>query len=173
MITELQDKMPEEANDIKLNLESVLSEGGAPGLSQNQIYGIALASAYATKNPRLIDGLATEAFGKLLPEELKAARTAAIIMAMNNVYYRAVHLAEDKDLESLPARLRMNSIARPGIPKNDFELYSIAVSAINGCGKCVSSHVHTVKAAGVSTEAVHSTIRIASVVNAAAQALSF
>ena len=172
MITELQDKMPIEANDIKLNLETVLKEEGAPGLTLNQIFGIALASAFATKNAGLVDAIATEAHGKISGDEQKAAKTAAILMAMNNVYYRAAHLALDEELEKLPARLRMNGIARPGIPKNDFELYSIAVSSINGCGKCIASHVHEVRRAGVATEAIHSTFRIAAVINAAALAIS-
>ncbi len=171
MISELQNKMVPEANDIKLNLESVLSEAGAPGLTENQILGIALASAYATRNPGLIDGIHTQGFGKLTPEEQGASRLAAVIMAMNNVYYRAGHLSQDEELERMPARLRMNGMMKPGIPKVDFELYCTAVSAINGCGKCIASHVAELRKHGVTTEAIHSSIRIASVINATAQAL--
>lgn len=167
-----QDRLPEEANDIKLNLETVLKEEGAPGLTANQIFGIALASAYATRNTWLVDAIATEARNVISPEERRAARVAAILMAMNNVYYRAAHLSMDEELEKLPARLRMNGIARPGIDKKDFELYCIAVSSVNGCGKCVASHVRETRKAGVPLEAIHSSLRISSVINATAQALS-
>ena len=37
----------------------------------------------------------------------------------------------------MPARLRMNVMANPGVEKVDFELWSLAVSAINGCGMCI------------------------------------
>jgi alkyl hydroperoxide reductase subunit D len=164
--------MSDEAMDIRLNLENVLQESGAPGLSQNQIFGIALACAYATKHGGLIDGIQNEILGKISADEMKAAKTAAIIMAMNNVYYRSGHLSEDPELEKLPARLRMNGMAKHGIAKNDFELYCTAVSAVNGCGKCIKSHVHTLRTAGATTEQIHSTFRIAGVIAASAQALS-
>jgi len=43
-------------------------------------------------------------------------------MAMNNVYYRFLYLASNKAYETKPARLRMNTIANPGVDKADFEL---------------------------------------------------
>src|SRR5204862_96628 len=71
---------------------------------------------------------------------VSAAHAAASIMAMNNVYYRFLHLVEDAEYAKLPARLRMNVIGSPGIARADFELLALAVSAINGCGTCVASH---------------------------------
>ena len=67
-----------------------------------------------------------------------AARAAAAIMGMNNIYYRFLHLVEDAEYQTMPARLRMNVIGNPGIDKLDFELLSLAVSAVNGCGLCVT-----------------------------------
>ena len=61
-------------------------------------------------------------------------------MAMNNVYYRFVHLASNPEYGTMPAKLRMNVIGTPGIDKDDFELFSLAVSAMNGCGMCIDSH---------------------------------
>ena len=157
------------AKDIKLNIGSVLTEEGAPDLTQEQIYGIALASAYATRDDALVDAISSEAVS--LSNEVKhAAKAAASIMAMNNVYYRFVHLVADKEFGKMPAKLRMNVIANPGIEKVDFELMSLAVSAINGCGMCMDAHVHEVTKAGVSKQGVQSAIRIASVINALAQA---
>lgn len=71
----------------------------------------------------------------------------------------------------MPANLRMNIIGNPGIEKVDFELMSLAVSAINGCGMCIDAHVNEVVNAGISKQGVQSTIRIASVLNAAAQVI--
>lgn len=158
----------EYAKDTRLNLGSVLSEEGAPDLTLTQIHAIALASAYATKNSALVHAVNLEA---TLDEPYRhAARAAASIMAMNNVYYRFVHLVGD-DYGKMPAKLRMNVIGAPGIDKKDFELMSLAVSAINGCGMCMEAHVHEVVKAGLSKTAVQSTIRITAVINAAAQGL--
>lgn len=169
-IETLKDTLGDYAKDIRLNLGTVLTTDGAPDLTAAQIFGIALASAYATRNAAVINAVKSEA-GDALPETNRlAAKSAATIMAMNNVYYRFVHLVSDKEFGKLPAKLRMNVIGSPGIEKVDFELYSLAVSAINGCGMCMDAHVHEVTKAGVTRTGVQSAIRIASVINAAAQA---
>ena len=168
----LRDRIPEFAKDIKLNLGTVLTPEGAPDLTQQQIHGVALASAYATKHAGLISALETEAATTLDAATVTAAKAAASIMAMNNVYYRFVHLVHDEELAKLPAKLRMNVIAKPGIPNVDFELMSLAVSAINGCGMCMEAHVKEVGKGGISKLGIQSVIRIAASVNAAAQALS-
>ncbi|MCH2038902.1 MAG: carboxymuconolactone decarboxylase family protein [Rickettsiales bacterium] len=170
-IKEIRSNLNDYAKDIKLNLGNVLSEEGAPDLSQHQIYGIALACVYATQNETLIDAVASEAKELLSETEIQAAKAAATIMGMNNIYYRFVHLASDKNYATMPANLRMNIIGKPGIDKFDFELYSLAVSAINGCGMCIDSHVNEVRKGGISKVGVQSSIRIASVINATAQAL--
>lgn len=158
------------AKDIKLNLGSVLTEEGAPDLTLQQIHSIALASAYATKNQEVIAAIQEEV--QTLGEAgVNAAKAAATIMAMNNVYYRFTHLVSDKEFSKMPAKLRMNVIGNPGIEKRDFELMSLAVSAINGCGTCVDAHVHEVLKAGITKQGIQSCVRIASVVNAAAQAV--
>ena len=70
---------------------------------------------------------------------MTAAKAAAAIMGMNNVYYRSLHLLKNPEYRTLPARLRMNIIANPGVDKVDFELWCTAVSAVNGCGMCLDS----------------------------------
>jgi alkyl hydroperoxide reductase subunit D len=71
----------------------------------------------------------------------------------------------------MPARLRMNVMANPGIDKLDFELYSLAVSAVNGCGLCIESHEKLLRKHEVSREAIQSAVRIAAVVHAVAVVL--
>lgn len=170
-IADLKSQIGDYAKDIKLNLGTVLDEDGAPDLTQNQILGIALACAYTTKQEEVIHAITTEAEGVLSEAEITAAKTAASLMAMNNIYYRFVHMVSDKDYATLPAKLRMNAIGNPGIDKVDFELYSLAVSAINGCGMCIDAHVNQVTKAGVSKTGVQSCIRIAATINATAQAI--
>ena len=170
-IQTLRDQLPEYAKDIKLNLGRLASGEEVDGLTPNQAYGIALASAYGTKDADVIAAVSAQVADTLSDAEINAAKAAATIMGMNNVYYRFVHLSSDKEYAKMPAGLRMNVIAKSGIEKVDFELYSLAVSAINGCGMCINAHVHEIVKGGISKQGVQSAIRIASVLNAAAQAL--
>ncbi len=172
-VSDIKGLIPDYAKDLKLNLSSVLTPQGSPGLTETQIYGVALASAIAARNTELatrIEALVREQVDAATLEGIKAA---AAIMGMNNVYYRFLHLVEDKEYASLPARLRMNVIGKPGIDKVDFELYSLAVSAINACGKCIVAHERALRQQGVSREAIQSVVRIASVIHAVALTLEF
>ena len=170
-IKEIRTNLPDYAKDIKINLGNILTEEESSGLSQKQLYAIALSCAYATKHQELIIAVNSDANDILSVNEINAAKSAATIMAMNNIYYRFIHLVSDKDYAKMPAGLRMNVIANPGVDKVEFELYSLAVSAINGCGMCIDSHVHQLVKSGVSKQAIQSTIKIAAVINATAQAM--
>lgn len=165
----LKDHLPDYAKDIRLNLSSLARE---TALDDQKKYGCFLASAWATGNPALIRAILGEVDGKLSPEAITAAKAAAAVMGMNNVYYRFVHLASAKDYKTLPARLRMNVIANPGVDKADFELWSLAVSAINGCGMCIDAHDAELRKHGVTADQIQTAVRIASVVNAAASVIA-
>lgn len=165
-----RDQLPEFARDTKINLGSIVTPEGAPGLSPDQIWGSVLACAYATCSRPLVEALEAEA--RTLPayeKLLTGAKGAATVMAMNNVYYRATHLMENEELSKMPAKLRMSFIGNPGIPKLDFEVMCLAVSALNGCGKCMVAHERVLAAAEMSREGVQSALRIAAVIAAAAQ----
>jgi len=92
-------------------------------------------------------------------------------MAMNNVYYRFRHMVGKPIYSEKPAGLRMNRLVQPATNKVDFELFCLAVSAINGCEACIRSHEAVVLQGGLSEEQVHDAIRIAAVVNAASVAI--
>lgn len=171
-LSSIQSEIPDFGRDIRLNLDTVLTEEGAPGLTQAQIFSVALASAYALNHQPLVDAILGASGGKLEDATVEAAKAAATIMAMNNVYYRSMHLMADPELTKLPARLRMNVIGKPGIAKVDFELMSFAVSALAGCGQCLTAHLNEVRKAGISNEGAQSAVRIASVLNAAKTALA-
>jgi alkyl hydroperoxide reductase subunit D len=167
----IREALPGYARDLQLNLGSVLTPAGAPGLSERQIWAVALASASASRNAAFSRDLQAIAAQHLDAAHVSAAHAAAAIMTMNNVYYRFLHLVEDPECAKLPARLRMNVIGSPGIAKADFELLALAVSAINGCGSCVVAHERALRAHGLTREAVHSAVRIAATVHAAARVL--
>ncbi len=157
--------LPDFAKDIRLNVGSLLNEQHLP---DQQKFGLLLACAHATGYKPLVDVTEIEVADKLSPEAANAARAAAAVMAMNNVYYRFTHLAGNDEYQRMPAKLRMNVIGQPGIDKVDFELFSLAVSAMNGCGMCIDSHEQVLKKAGASAEAIQTAVRIGAVLKAVA-----
>ncbi|MCK6418845.1 MAG: carboxymuconolactone decarboxylase family protein [Alphaproteobacteria bacterium] len=167
-LDELKNQIPDYAKDIRLNLSSLMSE---ETLSTQQLWGCFVACAMATRQARLVTTMDIEAAQRLTPDVMNAARAAAAIMGMNNVYYRFTHLAANTAYRSLPARLRMNVIANPGVPKADFELWSLAVSALNGCGMCIDSHEAELRKHGLSTEQIQTAVRIAATMSAVAMVL--
>jgi len=166
-IETLKSRLPEYAKDLKLNLGSLASE---PALTAQQRAGTFIASALASRNAGVTAAVVAEFGPQLSAEALAAAKAAAAIMAMNNIYYRFTHLVGG-DYPKLPAKLRMNVMARPGVEKADFELWSLAVSAVNGCGMCMESHEKVVRQGGLGAEQVQAAVRIAAVVHAVAATL--
>ena len=171
-LQDLRQSMPDYAKDIKINLGRVLDPETVSELTKTQIWGTALASAYATKDPCVISAIQAEAASILPESEMNGVKSAAAIMGMNNVYYRFLHLASDKELGRTPANLRMKAIADHGIDKLNFELYALAVSSINACGMCIDAHIKSLIDHGMSREAIVASLRISSTVHAAAQVMT-
>ena len=173
-VEELRASLPEAARDIKLNLQSVLQ---AESLTPAQRWGTAIASAVASRSPILRDALISDARAAALGEAgieavIDDALAAAALMSMNNVYYRFRHMIGKASYEERPARLRMQRMAKPASSKTDFELFCLAVSAINGCEMCIRSHEQVVLGGGLTEDQVHDAVRIAATVHAAAVASS-
>lgn len=158
------------AKDIRLNISSALKPDLESDLKQDQIAFIALSCSYATKNIDVVNHILENLSQDLSEAQINAAKSCASIMAMNNIYYRFVHLVDDIEYASMPAKLRMNIIANPGIDKTDFELSALAVSTINGCGLCIDSHVKQLTNSGISKKTIAHAVRISSIINASAQA---
>jgi alkyl hydroperoxide reductase subunit D len=167
-IDRLREAMPPPAKDIQLNLSSVL-QGGA--LDDTQRWSVAVACAIATGSRALREAVLQDAAGQIDDSALDDARAAAVLMAMNNVYYRFRHMVGKESYGARPARLRMNRMAQPKTSKATFELVCLAVSAINGCEVCVRSHERAVLEGGLTEEHVHDAVRIAATLRAAAVAM--
>ncbi|MCB8822572.1 carboxymuconolactone decarboxylase family protein [Microvirga rosea] len=167
-IEQLKEMLPAFAKDVRLNLSSLATD---ESLSPQRKYGLFIACGIATRNATVAQALEAEAKPHLSPQALDAARAAASIMAMNNIYYRFVHLASNKEYGKMPARLRMNVVGNPGVEKADFELWSLAVSAINGCGLCIDSHEKVLRDAGVTSAEIHTAVRFAAVIQSTAVSL--
>ncbi|HEX7214042.1 MAG TPA: carboxymuconolactone decarboxylase family protein [Methylomirabilota bacterium] len=167
-LEQLRAAIPDAAKDIRLNLQAVLRGGS---LSEPQRWGVAAAAAITARHPRLREAVlaaATTAAGAAVVED---ARAAASLMAMNNVYYRFRHMVGKPIYGEKPAGLRMNRLMQPATNRIDFELMSLAVSAINGCEACVRAHEKTVTDGGLTADQVNDGVRIAATIYAAAVAL--
>ena len=159
----IKNALPDYAKDIKLNLSSLVNE---ETLDAQKFWGTMVASALAGRNAFVIGEVIEEAGKHLSADAMTAAKAAASIMAMNNVYYKFVGMMGG-EYQTMPAKLRMNIIGNPGVDKADFELWSLAVSAINACQYCVKAHEAQLAQHGVDKAQVQAAVRIAAVIQAA------
>ena len=167
-IEAIKNRIPDYATDIKLNISGLANE---ETLSAQQFWGCMMACALAGRNATVIREVAAEAGTHLSAEAMNAAKAAASIMAMNNVYSKFVGMSANPEYKTMPAKLRMNVIGNPGVDKGDFELWSLAVSAMNGCKFCVDAHENQLKAHSIDAGMIQTAVRIASVMAAASAVL--
>ena len=159
----IRESLPDLARDLKVNLQNTLADST---LNEAQRWGVAIACAYASRSPKLADALIAE--GKAEAGVIEDAKAAAALMGMNNVFYRFKHLIGKESYATKPARLRMTRIAKPATNKVDFELFCLAVSAVNNCEACIKSHEKVVVDGGLSEDQVYDSIRIAATIHAVA-----
>jgi alkyl hydroperoxide reductase subunit D len=153
--------------DLKLNVGSVLN---GSNIDRKQAVLLALAVAANEKHAVL-----TEAFRALAAKEgatdAEIAETFACVsvMAANNILYRFRHFMHDVSFyDNAPAGMRMSTMMNPVLGKEFFELMSLALSAVNGCERCVTAHERSVKEHGATEARIFDAIRLASVIRSLA-----
>jgi len=167
----LRQSLPEFAKDIRLNIGSVLVSDSGTELTPTQKWGSAISAAVACRNLQLLRAVEVHAAQYVDETVGAAARRAAALMGITNVYYRAVHMSGDEALSQLPAGLRMTGLIQHGVPQADFELFGLAASVIKGCEGCIKAHVRSAKEHGVRTENVQAVLKIAAVLHCTAKVL--
>jgi alkyl hydroperoxide reductase subunit D len=160
----LIDSLPSSAKHLKLNYSSLVRNNSE--LTPQQLWGTVVACAIATRSATLTPAVFAAAATQLSAQALEAAKAVAAVMGMNNIFYRFHHLSTNPKYATMPARLRMNGLRGHGVEEIDFELWALAVSAINGCGKCVDAHDHVVREKGATEELVAAVVRVAAVIHA-------
>jgi lipoyl-dependent peroxiredoxin subunit D len=160
----LIDSLPVAAKDLKLNYSSLVRNNTE--LSEQQLWGTIVATTIATRSSALTAAVLQAASAHLSPQAFQAAKTIAAIMGMNNIWYRFHHLSSNPKYGEMPARLRMSGLRGHGVEEMDAELWALAVSAVNGCGKCVDSHEKVVREKGATEELIAAAIRVTSVMHA-------
>lgn len=166
MLNKILDNLPEYAKDIKLNFSTMLNNHS--GLTDEQFWGVVLSSALASRNSELVAAIKAEQQAMFTEQLLGGINAAFAMMSMTNIYYRFTHIIENDSYAKMPAGLRMNIMREPGIPKLDFEIYSLAVSIINGCGMCITAHEAQLIKHSFSQESVQLIAKIAAVVHSIA-----
>ena len=166
-IDQLKDTIPDYAKDTRLNFDTVIKRSSLP---IEEAEAVALAAAFATGNSKFWTWVHSQIQDR---KEADAALTAASLMAMNNVWYPYVEMADDENLKGLPAQLRMNAIAsHGGTTKARFEAYSLAASIVGKCHFCVKAHYETLKKEGYTIEQLRDIGRIAAVITAVSRVLN-
>ncbi len=163
-LEELINGLPAYAKDMTLNFSSLVKQNTE--LTQQQLWGTVVTAAIASRSPELTAAAIADACTMLSPAALEAAKTAAAIMSMNNIYFRFHHLTTNAKYATLRSRLRMSGLHSHGIESVDFELWCTVVSAINACDQCVDSHEQVLRQKGTSEELINAAIRVASVIYA-------
>ena len=162
--------LPPYAADVAANLVAIVGE---TLLTDQQKWGCFVAAAYAVATPVALQAIERAAVEDgLSPEAISAAKAAAAIMAQNNVYFRALALMKNQDYRALRSKLRMGVTFKPGVPKDDFDLWCVTVSAIHGCPDCLDAHEGALRERGVAAEAVQTALRIGAVVHAVSRVLA-
>jgi alkyl hydroperoxide reductase subunit D len=160
----IKDSIPDHSKDIKLNLDAVINRSL---LSIEDTHACALTAALAAGNGELAYAIMTSGELDDFPAEMEAAKTAASLMGMNNVWYPFVEMTGDTELKGLPAGLRMNAYAtHAGVSKQKFELYALVASAIGKCHFCVKNHYDVLRKEGMTVAQLHHAGKIAAVINA-------
>ena len=162
-VDQVKESIPDHSKDIKLNLDAVMNRSG---LDEVDAHACAFAAAIAANNGDLAFEISMN--GPLMgTDEREAAKTAAALMGMNNVYYPFVEMSEDSDLKGLPPGLRMNAYANHGgVSKKKFEMYALAASIVGKCHFCVKNHYDVLKKEGMSVTELQAVGKIAAVVAA-------
>lgn len=162
-VDNVKESIPDHAKDIKLNLDNVINRSG---LDEIDAHACALAAAIMTGNGEL--AFEIQMNGPLMgSDEREAAKTAAALMGMNNVYYPFVEMTGDENLKGLPAGLRMQAYAtHGGVSKKKFEMYALCASIVGKCHFCVKSHYDILKKEGMTVQELQAVGKIAAVINA-------
>jgi len=163
-VDEVKNSIPEYAKDIKLNLDNVINRSP---LDPVDTHACALAAAVMAGNLDLVIFINANSILRDNPAELAAAKTAAALMGMNNVYYPFVEMADDANLKGMPAGLRMTAYANhAGVSKKKFEMYALCASIVGKCHFCVKSHYDLLKKEGMTVAELQHVGKIAAVINA-------
>lgn len=164
-VENVKNSIPDHSKDIRLNLDAVINRNGK--LDEVDTHACALAAAIAANNGEL--AFAIQMLGPLQKHtaEVEAAKSAASLMGMNNVYYPFLEMVNDPELSGLPPGLRMNVYSNHGgVSKKKFEMYALAASIVGKCSHCIKSHYNDLKKEGMTVDQLQVVAKISAIITA-------
>ena len=167
----LKANIPDYASDIRENIDNLISDENKI-LTPKQVFGSALAAAYAAKEKSAINDIKSEAKFHLSKSEMDAVKTATSITTMNNIYRNFVQATNDSKYDELPVQLTTANADNHTIDKIDFEIFALATCIINTCPKSINLRINRLTDYGLSKEQIQMIAKIVSTVGAAAQLLA-
>ena len=148
--------------DLKINFKNSFE---SDYLSKKEIALLGVALSANANNVILMEFFKGNALQEgASTEEIAEGVACASLLSANNVLYRFRHFLNKEKYNEIPARIKMNIMARPVVGKEFFELISLAVSAVNGCEMCVKSHEASLLELGSKEERVFESVRLAAVI---------
>jgi len=155
--------------DLKINFKNSFE---SEYLSKKEVALLGLAIAVNANNRVLRQFFRDSAAAEGATEaEIAEAVACASLLSANNVFYRFRHFMNKERYNEIPARIKMNIMAKPVTGKEFFELMSLAVSAVNGCEMCVTSHEKSLIELGAREERVFEAVRLAAVITSATKVI--
>ena len=163
-IERIKDSIPDHSKDVKLTFDTVFK---STLLDEVDAHACAYAAAISAGNGELAYAIES---GSVLSQNAtvaNAAKTAASLMGMNNVYYPFVEMTGDTDLKNTPPGIRMQAyMNHAGVTKVQFEMYALCASVIGKCSHCVKNHYDVLKKEGMTVQQLQHVGKIAAVINA-------
>lgn len=157
--------------DLKINVSNALNN--TQYLSRKEALLLGLAVAINEKFEPLRESFIRQAKAEGAGEaEIAEIAATVSLMNTNNVFYRFRHFMQKDFYNNQPAGIKMSIMMKPLLGKEFFELVSLAVSAINGCEMCVSSHEQSVLQHGSSEARVFEAVKTGAIIKGLITALS-
>lgn len=155
--------------DLKLNFKNSFE---SDQLSGKEVSLLGVALSVNAGNAVLKDFFSKSASTEgATGADIAEAIGCASLLSANNVLYRFRHFVNKEKYHEIPARIKMNIMARPVNGKEFFELMSLAVSAVNGCEMCVKSHEHSLMELGSKEERIFEAVRLAAVITSVSKVI--
>ena len=163
-VDRVKDSIPDHSKDVKLTFDTVFK---STLLDAVDLQACALAAAITAGNGELANVIESGSILVDNPAELAAAKTAASLMGMNNIYYPFVEMTGDSDLKGLPPGIRMQAyLNHAGVSKKKFEMYALCASIVGKCHHCVKNHYDVLKKEGMTVQELQHVGKVAAVINA-------
>ena len=169
-VDRIKESIPDHSKDVKLTFDNVFK---STILDEVDLHACALVAAISAGNGELAFAIESGSLLVQNEKELAAAKTAASLMGMNNVWYPFVEMSGDIELKNLPAGIRMQAyMNHAGVTKKKFEMYALCASIIGKCHHCVKNHYDVLKKEGMTAQELQQVGKIASVINAIGKIVS-